>query len=271
MKRVLQGALFLVLAIAGVDGAFAGQLKLNSGKSVELLEAREVEAADGKTLMLEYKTRLSLDDTATLRKEADEIWEKFVVEVERGGYKAATISARASKSARSNAATDPFHTAYKKINGAWRTRLRPAGVTAPLNEATIREIVDRQVWAVVHNNYNAWQLFVAKDWQITGVDLERTNRLNLDQYLAKVKQTRDAVEDYRYQFEIVDIAIDRKSGSARLEGRVFQSMTLNGKVIDVVARVSDVMIVQNGFMVWTHGQIVDREIVERPAHSGRRT
>ena len=44
-------------------------------------------------LMLTYRTDLHLDDKEQLRREIEEIWQAFRVDVERAGLKAAIISA----------------------------------------------------------------------------------------------------------------------------------------------------------------------------------
>ncbi len=263
MKCVWHGVLLLVLAFAGVNAASAGQLKLNSGKSVELLNARETETPGGAALVLEYLTRISLDDITTLHKEADELWEKFVVEAERGKYKVAIISAHAPDKDDTATDRDPFDTVYEKINGAWRTRLRPADENVPFNEATIREIFDRQMWANSHDNMNAWRLFVADDLIFFQESPEIGSlRLTLDQYLALVAEVRAAADQHSRQYETTNITIDRKSGSARIEGRLFQSVTLNGSVIDTKSRIAGVMELRDGNLLWTQIHLVTDEVSE---------
>ena len=266
MKRVWQGVLLLVLAFAGVNAASAGQLKLNSGKSIELLDAREAETPGGKALVLEYQTRISLDDLAALNKEADELWEKFVVEAERGKYQVATISAHAPDKGDTAAKREPFDTVYEKINGAWRTRLHPAGKAVPLTEAIIREFIDRQASAIEHNNTSALLLSTAKDWIVIVVDAESPNvelvRMNLDEFFAATFRVQSLAEDFRFQYEIVDISVDRAAGTARVETRGTEKLTMNGIIFEVTARYTDFVELRDGIMLATRTHIVIDEMTE---------
>jgi hypothetical protein len=83
MRRLILGGLTaIVLTLTGcgsVDNNYTVQ-RLPSG--------REVKTA----LMLKYRTDLRLDDHEQVRKEVEEIWQVFRVDVERAGMKAAIIS-----------------------------------------------------------------------------------------------------------------------------------------------------------------------------------
>ncbi len=275
MKRVWQGVLLLVLAFAGVNAASAGQLKLNSGKSIELLDAREAETPGGKALVLEYQTKVSLDDLATLNKEVDGVWEKFVVEAERGQYKAAVISARAPGKGDAASAREPYDTVFEKINGTWRTRLRPADKAAPLNEAAIREAVDRQVWATKHNNMNAAQLFIKNDWYATVAYADSPDdtlyTVGREEAVAASREMHAVATDRNYRYKILDISIDRKAGTARVESRVFATRTVNGTVTDLVSLSIDFIELRDGMILWTNTHVLMEKHEEYPAETGRRT
>src|ERR1700676_3427840 len=88
------GSLFATLLLIGAPPAIAGPLTLGSGKTVEILEMGPLYLASGASaLMLKYRTEIPLADLPTLRKEVDEIWQRFVVDAEHGGYQSAVISA----------------------------------------------------------------------------------------------------------------------------------------------------------------------------------
>jgi hypothetical protein len=67
---------------------------LDDGKSVEILSAGPLRSTQGwSALMLKYRTSIPVTDVTGLRREVDQIWERVVADVERGGYKTAVISA----------------------------------------------------------------------------------------------------------------------------------------------------------------------------------
>jgi hypothetical protein len=79
-------------------GAALGELssiKLKSGKEVKVVKVDPVYGQGMKKLAVElqYETELKVSDLATLRKEADEVWEVFRFEVERASEKTAIVSA----------------------------------------------------------------------------------------------------------------------------------------------------------------------------------
>ena len=224
---------------------------------------------------VEYETRLALDDTLGLHKEADELWEKFVVEVERGGFKTAVISAYAPDTFGKSAAAVPFDTVYEKIGGAWRTRLVAGHDTAPLNKAAIHEILDRQVAAIRHRNFSATVLFTAADWVGTIADADApdmvTETLTIDQVMTVARDVYGNASTIKVDYEILDIAIDRKAGTARVVSRVTEKVTINGLVIDSIARTTDFMETRDGVLVWTRSNMVMERLEQYPVGAGRPT
>ncbi len=68
--------------------------RLPSGREVKVLGVGKMFFAKGDpALMLKYRTDLHVEDKDELRREVDEIWQAFRVDVERAGLKAAIISA----------------------------------------------------------------------------------------------------------------------------------------------------------------------------------
>jgi hypothetical protein len=91
-------------------------LKLGSGSSVEILAVGPLKTTAGwSALTLKYRTQLPLTDVPVLRKEADEIWDRFVVDAEHGGYENALISANGPE-------TGSIITANKSFNFIFRRR-----------------------------------------------------------------------------------------------------------------------------------------------------
>jgi hypothetical protein len=144
--------------------ALADPFKLNSGKIVDILAVKTVKTAKGRTLKLRYSSKTPLSDTATLRKEADGLWEHFFVNAERGGHSRAEITAVGPNK---DGAGTPVDFIFVKRNGDWRTLEKGLGPKGKLTEKFIRELDDRSKWISDHKNYNAILLYLAKDWTVT--------------------------------------------------------------------------------------------------------
>ena len=96
MRRSMLGCLtMIVLTLAGcgsIDNNYTVQ-RLLSGREVKIIGIGKVFFSKGDpALMLKYRTDLRLDDREQVRKEVEEIWQVFRVDVERAGMKAAIIS-----------------------------------------------------------------------------------------------------------------------------------------------------------------------------------
>jgi hypothetical protein len=98
MRRLILGCLTLTAALLMLSGCGSMEPgytvhKLPSGREVKVLGISKMFFAKGDpALMLKYRTDLKLDDREQLRKEVEEVWQAFRVDVEREGLKAAVIS-----------------------------------------------------------------------------------------------------------------------------------------------------------------------------------
>ncbi len=94
MRRLMVGWL-TVIALSGcgsVDNNYTVQ-RLPSGREVKVIGIGTMFFSKGdQALMLKYRTDLRLDDHDQVRKEVEEIWQAFRIDVERAGLKAAIIS-----------------------------------------------------------------------------------------------------------------------------------------------------------------------------------
>ncbi len=87
-------ALLLLFGLSVVHAQNVTLHTLSSGKQVRVLAEGKVTFKEGPpALMLKYETDISFDDTASLRKEAEEIWRDFKDEAEKYGYTTAILSA----------------------------------------------------------------------------------------------------------------------------------------------------------------------------------
>lgn len=256
MGRCWGWAFWLFLLIAGGGGALAAELTtLNSGKTIEILGAGRIFSPNGTALMLKYETKVPLSDLAALRKEADEVWDRFVVNVEQGGFRAAIISANTPKRGFIVTTNESFNFVFEKIDGEWRTKAAKTNEPVRLDEAMVRQFIDRRDWAYRHNNMNALRLLMAKDWFLYFVDESQQaggrKTIKRDQYVTTTHQIFSGAVDRSYRREILDISIDQQAGTARVESREFQVATLNGLTIDVIGRLTEFLELRDGVMLWT--------------------
>jgi len=97
MRRLLLGCLAVIAltACGSVDNNYTVQ-RLPSGREVKVIGMGKMFFSKGDpALMLKYRTDLRLEDHEQVRKEVEEIWQVFRVDVERAGLKAAIISVQA--------------------------------------------------------------------------------------------------------------------------------------------------------------------------------
>jgi hypothetical protein len=96
MRRLILCSLAaMVLTLTGCGSADTGYTvhRLPSGREVKVLGVSKMFFSKGDpALMLKYRTDLRLEDQEQLRKEVEEVWQAFRVDVEQAGLKAAIIS-----------------------------------------------------------------------------------------------------------------------------------------------------------------------------------
>ena len=98
MRRLILGCLTLTAALLMLSGCGSTDTgytvyKLPSGRDVKVIGITRMFFTKGDpALVLKYRTDLKLEDQEQLRKEVEEVWQAFRVDVEREGLKAAVIS-----------------------------------------------------------------------------------------------------------------------------------------------------------------------------------
>jgi hypothetical protein len=98
MRRLILGCLSLTAALLMLSGCGSTDTgytvhKLPSGREVKVLSITKMFFTKGDpALVPKYRTDLRLEDHDQLRKEVEEVWQAFRVDVERAGLKAAVIS-----------------------------------------------------------------------------------------------------------------------------------------------------------------------------------
>lgn len=235
-------SLFLVLLILiGLNpfAAVAAQpLKLNSGKSVEILLVGPLYYAGGskKGLALKYRTTLPMTDIVALRKEADEVWNFFQVDADHAKYDQAIIIANGSEHGVVITTSQSFNFVYEKGNGVWRTLESTNAKT--LDDANVRAFFDRFDWLQDNDDMNAVLLYLDKDWTIRfedsrdkSVDQKVLNRI---QFATIEHDTLSKAQMYRHQRVITEIKIIGGT-KARVISREIEDTKINGQQLHVVS------------------------------------
>ena len=245
-----------VLLLSWSERIVAQPLTLGSGKSVEILGVGPVLFRQGASaLMLKYRTLLPLKDVPTLRKEVDEIWERFVVDAEREHYQTVVISANEPAEGFIITRGDSFGFVFEKKDGSWRTLEPRERALAKLDPSFMREFVDRLDTAFEHNNMNALLLYMAGDWTITitdpGEKAPAPQTVDRLKYAASTHAILAAATRLQHHREIISVSITEGGTIARVESRETLEVTIKEQQITGVERSTDMFELRDNVMLWT--------------------
>ncbi len=258
--------LAVAILLAMASPAVAGQsLKLGSGKSVEILTVGPMPSSQGRpALALKYRSKIPGTDETAQRKEADEIWQRFVPEAERGKYETAVITASQPKGS-----SHDF--TFAKKDGVWRTYESKGRQKAKLDRDFVVQFVDRLDWLFEHQETDALRLYLASDWTLTSTNAAE-GRLEpktdtVAEFMQSLEALSAAVNSYRHKREIVGIVLDAGRTTARVTSREFEDIvdadnhvTTSSHSVDVVELTGD------GFMLLKQSEnAMDKMVKERAA------
>ena len=225
----------------------------------------------GRTLVMRFGTKTSLSDIPGLRKEADELWEHFVVNVDRGGYKRAVISAVAPDKAVSKA----VDFVYVKRAGDWRTLVTGLGPKDKLTERFLRSLAGRSRRLEFHRNYNALLLYLAKDWTITytyprkfGIEpfwIDRETLIEWNERLWSGRKTGSR-GDMSGRLEILRINVSDNGMAAQAEIRITGHMNIRGQLVSMIGRYISNIELRQGALVSTHAHMLIEEVAVAVEH-----
>lgn len=251
--RIVLAALMVVAA--GMIPARAEPFKVNSGRVMEVVSIKPEKTAKGPALVMRFNTRTPLSDIARLRKEADELWQHFAINVEAGNFRRAVI--RAQSRPRTDKVVDFV---YERRGPEWRTLEKGLGPGGTLTEGVIRALYARSQDVIKHRNWNVVLLYTAKDLTISysfpGVPGAAPFTLDRQGMMAMTRQSVDTIENYDRRSEVVRIDIAADGKSARVESRETEYLTVNGRMVTGTARSISDFRVSNGAIVCWRGEMV---------------
>jgi hypothetical protein len=256
-RRIVSAFLLLMSGSA----ALASQIiTLGSGKSVEILSVGPLQSTQGwSSLMLKYRTSIPLDQLATLRQEADEIWERLVVDAERGHYPTAVISAGGPEQGGIIKTGKSYNFVFEKRDASWRTFESKERAQAKLDESFVKEFVDRLDRSLEENNMNAALLYLADDWTMTVTnpgDASQSQTMDRMKFAAISHATFAAARSRSHHRDIVSIAIGQGGAAAQVDSRETEAMTINDHQIAGVERSTDLFELRGDVMLWTRSTSV---------------
>jgi tetratricopeptide (TPR) repeat protein len=204
--------------------------RLNSGTSVAILNMGPLLSPEGWAgLVLVYETALPLEDEAALRREVDEVWQHFIIDVARSRYDKALIVARTSAAARGTRQSTQFGFAARAEG--WIAVERDERAKSGLDAAFVKEFLARFDWLVSNRNGLAASLYLAPDWTATGSANKQAFSLNRDQFVAAVQQMPPG---FKHEREIVRTTVAPDGKSALVESRETEIHEQNGTRLKVV-------------------------------------
>jgi hypothetical protein len=257
-RSVLAVAVLLAMSQDCIGGqSFA----LRPDKSVEVLTIGPLKFSEGGTaLWLTYRTALSLDDVPTLRKEVGEIWNRFVVDVERAGFQSAVISANEPPKGVIITKTSSYNFIFEKKDGSWRTHESKERAQAKLDPEFVKEFVDRLDWAFLHDNMNVLLLHMANDWTVTITNPNESSStpqiIDRTKFVATSHAGLVSSSNVQHHRDILHIAVSDDRTVARLESRETADAIIGDRQISEIERVTDTFELNGNTMLWTKSESV---------------
>lgn len=257
MRATWLRTISLALLFFAASPAMPGQsLTLSSGKTVEILAVGPLQSTHGwSSLMLKYRTLVSLSDLAALREEVDEIWQRFVVDAERGGYGSAIISANEPETGLVVTTNKSYNFVFEKQDGSWRTLESKERAQAKLDPEFMKEFIDRLDWAYEHHAINAALLYMANDWTITAVNSDPNGPgpqvMDRAKFVAVTNSIFAATTAHQHHREITNVTISNGGMAARVESRETETATVNGRELTTSGSTIDTFELRGQVMLWT--------------------
>lgn len=253
IRRLATGLLLAIVLGLAPHFASAGQpLALKSGRTVEILGAGKMQFSnDAPSLMLRYETSVPSDDAAALRLEADEIWDRFIHDVERADLAGGILHALPRTIANTIVSDVAFNFVYVKRGDSWRTF--ESKDRTELDEMFVRSFLDRLDRMHYAKNLNAFFLYVADDWAIslTGPPdyIPAPIQMTRPQYAAQLRQSPVPEINRTREILRIEIAADRRS--ARVQSQESEIVERNGQKRRMISESSDTVVLRDRMMLLT--------------------
>jgi hypothetical protein len=260
LKYCLATAAAVCLAVAAP--ALASPTQLPSGKSVDLTGMGPIYFKQSPpSLMLQFTTSTSMDDVDRLRHESDEIWNRFVVDCEKGKYAGGVISANEPPQG-----TGPikhnrsYNFIYDKTGGEWRTSESKDLVKRGLNEVFVRAFMDRLDDLLLHNELNAVLLYMPSDWTATISKANAPNEppqvVSRAPFLNQTFAVFSQIKDLRHSRTITKLVISPDRRTAQVSSEETSGFTFGGQHHSLVEHSTDEFKISGDSVLWVRTKSV---------------
>ncbi|MFI5303266.1 MAG: hypothetical protein ACHQYP_00600 [Nitrospiria bacterium] len=257
---------FIAISYAKDARAFSDHtMTLGSGKTVEIMGIGPTQSDHGEsTLTLRYRTSIPLNNAVSLRKEADEIWDRFEVDVDNAGYQQAIVSANEPNIGGGKDQYRTLNFVFVKKSGSWRT-YEDQGLDK-LNETFVKHFLDRFDWVYDHNEINILLVYLGDEWTATFINSKEgtssSQTLDRKAFAETVKQSISETKDYYHKREIVKVTVTNGGLSAEVESREIEEGITNGQNTRYLEHSFDIIELKNHIVTITKSTSMF-EIVEK--------
>jgi hypothetical protein len=254
--RILLISCFFFCVLVVPNAADAGHpLQLHSGNRVEILSMGQINfSKDVPALMLKYQTALNVDDKSSLRREVDEIWPRFVNDVEKAKVTSAIISASEAPAGSIVSSNRGYNFIFKKIDNKWCLQ-GPSDKENPptqLTEPAVAQFI--KLWDSTASDLNVegTLLYLTPDWTCAfsepGPDGKmQTQTIDWKKLQSVGHAMFASITDYKYSRNNTQIQVAPDGKSATVASKVTEMFTTkDGKSITTVSETSDVLQLENG-------------------------
>lgn len=257
VSMLIRSGLILLIIISHSNGAkaFSGSsMTLGSGETIEILDVGPGKSVEGEpALQLRYLTSIPVNNVKSLRKEVDEIWDRFEVDVDNAGYRHAIVTANEPSKGRPGNQYHAVNFVFVKKDGSWRT-YEDQG-RDKLDEAFVKVFMDRLDWVYDHNEINALLVYLGNNWTATFINSNEgpstSQTLDRKTFAESVKQSISATKDYYHKRDIVKVTILDGGLSAKVESREIEEGLTNGQTTRYLEHSIDFLEINNHIVTIT--------------------
>lgn len=252
---LLFGTLLALLLAAGMaENAAATERQLASGRVVSIDSLGSARSDGEPTLVVKYRTTLSIQDKAALRREADEVWQYLATNTDCGPYTKAILTVTGRTDGIGALSSQNF--VFDRSRLGWHTE--EASDVIRLDGDFVKAFMARLDWYEQHGETDARLLYVDDDWTLTRGDESdnagarkhaRKNRsaaqrvqFHRPDYYQMLRPERliaAGTADRHMKHEILEIALNPEGTRARVESRKTLDYVFNNHHYAQVVRLTE--------------------------------
>ncbi len=253
-RRTILGIAVAMAVVSSVGAADAPVMQ--SGKPLDIISIAPLQSSQGwSALVLTYRTAIPLTELEPLHREADEVWNHFVVDAERGKYRSALISATQAATSVDPKQARSYNFAYQKQGANWRGYDFKPGEASRLDEGKVRNTIARFDAALDRNEINAVMLYLGDNWShvlnMANDGKPFSGTLNRVRFIELTARTLARVKDFQHTRRIARVTIAPDGQSAEIASEETESGTLDGRPVNQMEQTIDRVGIEGASIVLT--------------------